>query len=48
MRCYNKKAVFTYVLFLVVLWFGAEECYAVKKGEKMDDPIITVVFDNNP
>lgn len=49
MRCYNsKKAVFTSVLFLVVLWFGAEECYAVKKGEKMDGPIITVVFDNNP
>ncbi|MEA3373130.1 MAG: MBL fold metallo-hydrolase [Campylobacterota bacterium] len=49
MRCYNsKKAVFTFVLFLVVLWFGAEECYAEKKGEKMDSPIITVVFDNNP
>ena len=51
MRCYSynsKKAVFTFVLFLVVLWFGAEECYAVKKGEKMDSPIITVIFDNNP
>lgn len=49
MRCYNsKKAVFTSVLFLVVLWFGAEECYAAKKEGKMNNPIITVVFDNNP
>lgn len=49
MRCYNsKKAVFASALFLVTFWFGAEECYAAKKGEKMDGPIITVVFDNNP
>ena len=49
MRCCNiKKAVFAFALFLITLWFGAEECYAAKRGEKMNNPIITVVFDNNP
>ncbi len=49
MRCYNskKKAIFATTLFLVTLWFGVEECYAAKKEEKMNNPIITVVFDNN-
>jgi 7,8-dihydropterin-6-yl-methyl-4-(beta-D-ribofuranosyl)aminobenzene 5'-phosphate synthase len=49
MRCYNsKKAVFASALFLVTFWFGAEECYAAKKEGRMNNPIITVVFDNNP
>lgn len=48
MRCYNsKKAVFVFVLFLVTFWLGAIECYAAQKEEKMNNPIITVVFDNN-
>jgi 7,8-dihydropterin-6-yl-methyl-4-(beta-D-ribofuranosyl)aminobenzene 5'-phosphate synthase len=49
MRCCNiEKAVFASALFLVMLWFGTEECYAAKRGEKMNNPIITIVFDNNP
>lgn len=49
MCCYNsKKAVFASALFLITLWFGIEECYAAKRGEKMNNPIIIVVFDNNP
>jgi len=49
MPCCNiEKAVFASALFLVMLWFGTEECYTVKRGEKMNNPIITVVFDNNP
>lgn len=49
MCCYNsKKVVFAFALFLVTLCFGAEECYAAKEAEKMEEPVITVVFDNNP
>jgi 7,8-dihydropterin-6-yl-methyl-4-(beta-D-ribofuranosyl)aminobenzene 5'-phosphate synthase len=49
MCCYKgKKTLLAFVSFFITLLCGAEVEYTVKKEASMSNPILTIVFDNNP